>query len=122
MKMEDKFDDVLKKVTNHINDGEEVSFYLISSGGGLVLELNECPLNENEKSTLHDWVFDELIEQNDIFCTPFHGCEFKFETWKKDGKLGLDLIGTLEYSDTENGYYEEEEYEKIVDVFSYYHE
>ena len=124
MKMEDKFDDVLKKVINHINDGEEVSFCLSVSGMDMVLDVNECPLNEDEKSTLHGWVFDELMNQNDIFCTPYYGCEFKFETWKKDGKLGLDLIGTLNYHEiyTEDGYYEEEEYEKIVDVFSYYYE
>lgn len=122
--MKDKFDDVLKKVINHINNGEEVSFCLSVSGMGLVLDVNECPLNENEKSTLHDWVFDELINQNDIFSTPFYGCEFKFETWKKDGELGLYLIGTLNYHEiyTEDGDYEEEEYKKIVDVFSYYYE
>jgi hypothetical protein len=113
--MEKKTEQVLKKIIVHVNNGEEVSFQSELSGMGLEFNFTECPLNENDRSTLDEWIYEVVATQS--FFTDEIGCSgnFKFDTWEDDGKWILDLNCNLEFEDEET---EEirEDFEVINDV------
>tara|TARA_R110001632_G_scaffold133157_1_gene247688 strand:+ start:375 stop:731 length:357 start_codon:yes stop_codon:yes gene_type:complete len=113
--MEEETEEVLKKVIVHVSNGEEVSFNSELSGMGLEFYYTECPLNENDSEILSSWIDESVMTES--FFTDRSGCsgEFKFKTWREDGKWTLDLICNLSFEDEETGEISEE-LEEISDV------
>jgi len=126
-----QIENVFKKIINHVNNGEEVSFSISVHGRGMVDEEN-CPLNENDKSILFSWLYDEVMTQSFITDNLWKSGFFKFVTWKRDGKLGLDLIFDMLYEENYDMLYKyswDEDYvgeeygevEEMCDVFSFHY-
>jgi hypothetical protein len=125
-------ENVFKKIINHVNNGEEVSFSISLDGRGAVDE-EKCPLNENDKSILFSWLYDEVMTQSFITDNLWKYGFFKFVTWKRDGKQGLDLIFDMLYEENYDMLYKDssdedyvgeeyEEVEEMCDVFSFHYE
>tara|TARA_B100000795_G_C22797387_1_gene440057 strand:- start:2337 stop:2666 length:330 start_codon:yes stop_codon:yes gene_type:complete len=108
-------EEIFKKIIHHLNKGEEVEFYSGLSGMGLEFSFNKCPLDDNDRSKLYSWIYEEVGTQSCY--TDNCGCSgaFKFETSKLNGTDELTLECDLTIYDVD-GEIESEEVE-YIDVY-----